>query len=41
MKDLEKGNIPIGYMPHDIDSSVDIRRNYLQQRQTKLDISFI
>lgn len=36
LKDLEKGNIPIGYMPHDIDASVDIRRKYLQQNKLSL-----
>ena len=33
---LEKVNIPIGYMPHDIDSSVDTRRNYLHQNKISL-----
>ncbi|MDO7488386.1 hypothetical protein Q5O89_26590 [Peribacillus frigoritolerans] len=36
MKGLEKVNIPIGYLPHDIDASVDIRREYLHQNKISL-----
>ena len=41
MKGLEKVNIPIGYMPHDVDAEVDIRREYLNQNNNKLDIPII
>ena len=36
MKGLEKVNIPIGYMPHDVDAEVDIRREYLNQNNISL-----
>lgn len=36
MKGLEKVNIPIGYMPHDIDAEVINRRKYLHQNKISL-----
>ncbi|MFC7394372.1 glycosyltransferase family protein [Scopulibacillus cellulosilyticus] len=36
MTGLEKVNIPIGYMPHDVDDYVEIRRQYLQKSKVSL-----
>jgi len=37
MTGLEKVNIPIGYIPHDVDDYVEIRRQYMQ----KINVSLI